>query len=181
MNNYMGTMYAKNMLTSYNQLMDLAETSPLSRELIASHIGIFHKNLYVLMNQTEIMYNISNMVKSELPFPLQFHTNVDNVELRLAFARKRARDYIYSIKYTIYHKNWIFYRWVGIEEIMNVVILHCLPDINIDSQNSNIIERGSNAGMCISHKYMDFEYAPYGKDSIGGVLTGKPISFCEEV
>jgi hypothetical protein len=166
--------HAQEALRQYNRIMDMLENDYSSSDIWLS-LARFHYHAELLFkndleNNGKLCMMVQNREAIAKELPLYFHDTFDY------FRDNEDLEYcIANLRYTVFHMDYVFFRWVGLEALMDVIILLYLPDESIDSNNRDIIRRGEYAGADISNKYCNFTINYTGR------LVAKPLCNYVEV
>jgi hypothetical protein len=166
--------HAQEALLQYNRIMDMLAGNYSSSDIWLS-LARFHYHAELLFkndleNNGKLYMMVQNREVIARELPLYFHDTFDY------FRDNEDLEYgIANICYTVFHMDYVFFRWVGLEALMDVIILLYLPDESIDSNNRDIIRRGEYAGAYISNKYCNFTINYTGK------FVAKPLCNYVEV
>lgn len=169
--------HAQEALRQYNRIMDMLEHG-FSYSDIWIGLAKFHYHSEILFrndleNNGKLCLMVQNREVIARELPLYFHDTFDY------FRENEDLEYcIANLRYTVFHMDYVFFRWVGLEALMDVIILLYLPDESVDSNRDryrNVIRRGELVGADISNKYCNFTVNYTGR------LVAKPLCNYVEV
>jgi hypothetical protein len=169
-------MYAQEALLQYNRIMDMLADGSFSDDDMSNNVAAFHYTVeslfkYDLENDGTLYTLAQNEASTGIIYPVYFHTNYESYNFDGSLLLGESKEYLANIQYTVFHTKRAFFRWVGIEKIIDVIILLYLPNESIDSENRDIIHTGKIAGKNLTDKYIADKYSYFAKTYFGRLMV----------
>jgi replication fork clamp-binding protein CrfC len=169
-------MYAQEALLQYNRIMDMLADGSFSDDDMSNNVAAFHYKVeslfkYDLENEGTLYTLVQNELSTGIIYPVYFHTNYESYNFDGSLLLGESKEYLANIQYTVFHTKRLFFRWVGIEKIIDVIILLYLPNESIDSENRDIIHTGKIAGKNLNDKYITDKHSYFAKTYFGRLMV----------